>query len=115
MNRYLLEAVLEVESDDVLCEWVPSRGAFVSQLSRTCDSLDRRFLHIILTAPISVLEARKQERDGDTDLGPGVNEEPDQESRYECYLFDTDQMETCVITEKICGWILDIRRRDTTD
>ena len=105
VNQDILGALNASTSFNALCEWVPCRGPFVEQLLDTCRSLDRRFLHVILTAPMPVLRNRKRERDGDEDMGPEVASTPDERRTYECLVFDTTQVETSRIAGEVSEWI----------
>ena len=106
VNQDILAALRESGSHDVLCEWVPCRKHFAAQLHKTCAALNRRFLHVILTAPASLLRSRKRERDGDEDIGPEIATVPDEQNLYECRVFDTAQEETSRIAGEISKWIL---------
>ncbi len=106
VNQDILASVRDSVSSDVLCEWVPCQGPFVAQLYDMCVSLDRQFLHVILTAPVSVLRSRKRERDGDEDIGPEVATAPDEQKVYGCLVFDTEQEKTSRIAGEISRWIL---------
>lgn len=105
-NQDIVAALRNSDSSDVLCEWVPCRGAFVAQLRDTCVSLDRQFLHVILTAPELVLRNRKWKRDGDEDIGPELAAVPDEQQVNACWVFDTEQVETPRIAGEISKWIL---------
>ena len=78
----------------------------MAQLYDTCVSVDRQFLHIILTAPAPVLRKRKQERDGDEDIGSEVATLPDEQKVYICLVFDTEEEETSRVAGEISRWIL---------
>ena len=104
VNRQILMALEGSDSQNILCEWVPCRGAFVRELKDICISLDRCLLHVALTAPLDVLKRRKKERDGDEDVDPELL--PDRRDPNEYLAFDTDEEDTIVIAAKISDWIL---------
>jgi len=106
VNQGILASLRDSDSSHVICEWVPCRGPFVTQLYDMCVSLDRQFFHVILTAPVPVLRSRKRERDGDEDIGPEVVTVPDKQKAYRCLVFDTEQEETSRIASEIRKWIL---------
>lgn len=106
VNQYILAALGDSASSDVLCEWVPCRGPFVAQLYDICVSLNRQFLHVILTAPVPVLRSRKRKRDGDEDVGPYVATAPNERKVYETLVFDTEQEKTSRIEDEVSDWIL---------
>lgn len=107
VNQSILASLRVSSSQHVLCEWVPSQGEFLTQLHDMCISADRRFLHVILTAPLSILRMRKRERDGDEDLGPGIATIADEPKEYESRIFSTDQEKPSRIAEEIVKWIRD--------
>ena len=114
VNQYILASVRNSASADVICEWVPCQGLFVAQLHNICVSTGRQFLQVILTAPAPVLKRRKQERDGDEDIGPEVVTVPEQQKAFEWRIFDTDREEASDIVGEICGWILRNQERKAT-
>ena len=105
-NRDIVAALRNSDSSDVLCEWVPCRGPFVAQLYDTCVSLERQFLHVVLTAPLSVLRNRKRERDRDDEAGAEVVPVPDQQNAYRCLVCDTEKEGITRIADEISKWIL---------
>jgi hypothetical protein len=113
VNQSILAALRDSASSDVLCEWVPCRGPFVAQLHDICASLNRRFLHVALTAPVPVLKGRKRTRDGDEDVGPDVAPPPREQRGYETLVFDTEKEKISRIADEISDWILSDRLRAT--
>jgi hypothetical protein len=107
-NQDILAAVENSDASDLLCEWVPTRGPFVVQLFDLCVSVRRQFLHVGLIAPRSVLQSRKKERDGVEDaIGPVPI--PDQQTRYDCMVFDTETEKAVSIVDAVSKWILSNR------
>jgi hypothetical protein len=105
-NQDILAALQNSDASDLLCEWVPSRGPFVAQLFELCVSARRQFLHVGLTAPISVLQSRKREHDGVEDTAPGAVSVPEQQTLYDCMVFDTETEKTVSIADAVSKWIL---------
>lgn len=104
VNRHILMALEGSDSQNVLCEWVPRRGAFVRELKDICISRDRHLLHVALTTPLDVLKRRRMERDGDEDINPEL--QPDRQDPHGYLAFDTDEEDASVIAVRISDWIL---------
>lgn len=104
-NQCILESVRSSVAQDILCEWVPCQGQFVNDLHEIAVATGRRFLQVVLTAPVAVLKRRKLERDGDEDIGPEVAGSPPKDKMYQCLLFDTNQVAIPVIADHISKWI----------
>lgn len=107
VNRSLLAALQISHSSHILCEWPPVRGLFLSQLYDLCTSQDRRFLHVVLSAPVSVLRMRKRERDGDEDIGFEMAAILDEPKAYKRLIFDTTKDSPSCIADEIAKWILE--------
>ena len=105
-NQQILATLQDSHASDLLCEWVPSRGPFVAQLFELCVSARRQFLHVGLTAPIAVLQLRMRERDGVEDPVVRAVSAPEQQTRYDCMVFDTEKETTASIADEVSKWIL---------
>ena len=105
-NRHILHALNQSTSNSIMCEWVPC-GSFVSDMYETSVRGNRRFLHVILTAPHSVLKQRKLLRDGDQDLGPATAEAEIADIPYSVMRFCTDSCHISTIVDDICEWLRD--------
>ena len=108
-NQDVLAALRDSASSNVICEWVPCRGVFVEELYDICITQKRLLLHVILTAPISVLRSRKRRRDGDEDIGPEVVPDTNKQNPYSCLIFDTTKKATSFIADEIAQWILSLK------
>jgi len=115
VNQHILASLRDSTSADVLCEWVPCQGSFVADLYDICLLLDRRFFHVILTAPMLALRSRKRERDGNEDLYPEVAAVTDYQRKRGCLLFDTEQEDISRIADEISKRILTNHELRTTD
>ncbi len=95
-NKDILSSIKIITSNSVLLEWVPCYGPFVESLKDICKAKNYNFFHIIVYAPIEILEERKLNRDGNTDLGP-INIEK-YRTLEDVKLFDTslDSLNTLV-------------------
>lgn len=88
-NRHILSSIKDNLSTAILLEWVPSYGTFVDDLKNYCKKENYDFVHILIYAPLEVLEKRKLKRDGNMDLGPiDINQ---YKKLKDVILFDTDQ------------------------
>jgi len=104
-NQCILASTRSSVAQDILCEWVPCQGQFVNDLYEISVATGRRFLQVVLTAPVAVLKRRKLERDGDEDIGPEVAGSPPKDKMYQCLLFDTNQVAIPVIADHVSSWI----------
>jgi len=68
-NQMILDAIRSMKERHILLDWVPSSGRFRSNLLDVCRDKGRVLTHIVLYAPVEVLQQRKQARDGNRDLG----------------------------------------------
>jgi hypothetical protein len=104
-NADILAALRNADEADVLCEWVPWSGTFVSDLRAMCAAQERRLLHVILTAPPAVLRHRKLDRDGDEEAGVEALPVLDRLAGHGQMLFDTDGAEPDQMAADIADWI----------
>ncbi len=111
VNQALLDTLLRCPLTDVLLEWVPWQGLFLRKLLKICRSTDRRFLHIVLTAPVTVLKKRKRLRDQDDDLGTDVLIDHVFLEGHESLVFDTDAEDVSVISGVISKRMSSIFRK----
>jgi len=105
-NQDILAALRDSDASDILCEWVPCKSPFVTQMYELATSTNRKFLHAGLTAPASVLQARREELDGDDTPLVDPVPIPDQQVEYDCMVFDTAAEEAACIADVISKWIL---------
>ncbi len=112
-NQDILAAVRDSDASDILCEWVPCRSPFVAELYDLCVSTGRRFLHAGLTVPISVLQARRKELDGDDTPLVDPVPVPEQDVPYDCMVFDTAAEDAAGIAAVITKWILSNQAMDS--
>lgn len=103
-NKHILDSLDKSTSDSTMCEWVPC-GSFASDVYEVCLSGNRRFLHVILTAPQSVLKQRKLIRDGDQGLGPPIKEINTVDVPYSVMKFSTVSCQVSTIVDSICEWL----------
>lgn len=103
-NRHILEALGKTTGRNIVCEWVPC-GSFASDLYEVSLAGNRRFLHVILTAPLSVLRQRKLIRDGDQNLGPPTMDTATVDAPYSVMRFRTDNCCISTIVDEISAWL----------
>lgn len=104
-NQHVLAAVRGSDAPDVLCEWVPCGKVFADDLFAIAEAAGRRFLQVVVTAPIDVLKRRKLERDGDDELGPVAEVSSEEHSLYKRLVFDTSQVAIPAIVYAVADWI----------